>query len=336
MLGKRKVEEVSFADFVVQNKSDKWEKHWLKKADDLIDWRPFEKRLNKLYPSNEGRPSWEPLLLFKALLLSKWYNLSDRQLEEALEFRIDFCRFTGLTLDRSAPDYTTFSVFRKRIQPIWDKLLSIITRQLEKYGYAVQDCISVDASLIEAHQKPKKRDDKDQDGDSDASWRGFPKKELRTKDGGKEIARRPALFGYKLNMACTFDNQFISGFSLCKASEHETHHLMEFVNKDTKAVYADKGYSGKEEEIVSSGVRSFIQRKATRGNALTRKEINRNIRIGKKRKLIEAIFGTLKHHHHWRKTKYIGLERNSLAMAIQAISWNIKKLIGFEYQVVWN
>ena len=56
---------------------------------------------------NEGRPAWDPLALLRCLLLAEWNGLSDRQLEEVLEFRIDFKKFAGMDLDQAPPDATT-------------------------------------------------------------------------------------------------------------------------------------------------------------------------------------------------------------------------------------
>ena len=218
MLKKSDNEQISFADFSIKHKEKRWNSHWLKKVDDLINWKPFEKRLNKLYSKCEGRPAWEPILLFKCLLLSKWYTLSDRQLEEAMEFRIDFCKFVGLSLEKNAPDATTFSIFRQRIERLWKKFMSILNRQLEGYGYKIEEAISVDATLVEAHKKPT---GKDKDGDDEASWRGFPQKKIEKSDGTVEIARRSALYCYKINLACSVKEGFISNIHhACLSQEH--------------------------------------------------------------------------------------------------------------------
>jgi transposase, IS5 family len=60
-----------------------------------VKWYRFEKLLRKLEPEAAGRPPFEPLMMFKALLLQQWYALSDAQLEEALNDRVSFrsCRF---------------------------------------------------------------------------------------------------------------------------------------------------------------------------------------------------------------------------------------------------
>ena len=48
------------------------------------------------------------------LLLSNGMGLSDRQLEGAMEFRLDFARFVGLKLESAIPDAASYRVFRSR------------------------------------------------------------------------------------------------------------------------------------------------------------------------------------------------------------------------------
>src|SRR6185312_86029 len=67
----------------------------------------FEKLLGRLKPEGAGRPPFDPLLMFKALLLQQWYHLSDAELEEALNDRMSFRRFLGLSLEDASPDHTT-------------------------------------------------------------------------------------------------------------------------------------------------------------------------------------------------------------------------------------
>jgi len=61
------------------------------------------------------------------------------QLEEAIEFRIDFRKFVGLGFEEEAPDSTTFSVFRERILPVHDKLFKILNELLEEAGYQIKE-----------------------------------------------------------------------------------------------------------------------------------------------------------------------------------------------------
>ena len=48
----------------------------LGKLETLIAWDPVSRLLAPLYSATKGEPAWPPLAMFKALLLSIWYDLS--------------------------------------------------------------------------------------------------------------------------------------------------------------------------------------------------------------------------------------------------------------------
>ena len=68
----------------------------------LIDWNRVAVLLDPLYPAAKGEPAWPPLAMFKALLLSIWYDLSDVKLGEALDDRAFFRRFCGFSATEAA------------------------------------------------------------------------------------------------------------------------------------------------------------------------------------------------------------------------------------------
>jgi transposase, IS5 family len=67
-----------------------------------VKWYRFDKLLGRLKPEGAGRPPYDALIMFKALLLQQWYALSDAALEEALNDRVSFRRFLGLSLEADA------------------------------------------------------------------------------------------------------------------------------------------------------------------------------------------------------------------------------------------
>jgi transposase, IS5 family len=56
----------------------------------LIDWDRLAGILGQVHASTKGEPAWPPLAMFKALLLSVWYDLSDVKLAEVLDDRASF------------------------------------------------------------------------------------------------------------------------------------------------------------------------------------------------------------------------------------------------------
>jgi len=127
----------------------------LDKVSELVDWTPIENILNDICSSRRGPKSYPPVTLFKALLIQTWYNLSDYQLEEAIDDRLSCRRFVGLRSSDSVPDHSTFSVFRSRLREtqLIEKVLEEVNRQLESQGQIVRKDTIVDATLLEAAVK---------------------------------------------------------------------------------------------------------------------------------------------------------------------------------------
>ena len=87
--------------------------------DRAIDWSRIEEILLSHYTigkSAEGADAYPPLLLYKCLLIQKWFKIhSDPELETQINDRISFKKFLKLSLDVPSPDHSTFSRFRSRL-----------------------------------------------------------------------------------------------------------------------------------------------------------------------------------------------------------------------------
>jgi len=84
----------------------------------LIDWASVAALLEPLYSASKGKPAWPPLAMFKALLLSIWYDLSDVKLAEALEDRASFRRFCGFRERKRHPSGQRSCAFERSWSPI--------------------------------------------------------------------------------------------------------------------------------------------------------------------------------------------------------------------------
>ena len=73
----------------------------LGELDALIDWAEVDRHLAPIYAAAKGERAWPPLLLFKALLLAVWYDLSDVKLAEALDDRASFRRISRVRRPRA-------------------------------------------------------------------------------------------------------------------------------------------------------------------------------------------------------------------------------------------
>ena len=102
-----------------------------------IDWSPISFFLNKKYyrgKSELGRQAYQPLLLFKMILLQTWYNLSDQEVENQLNDRFSFIQFCGLGMHDKSPDSSSIERFRGFLVKanLLERLLKKFNKQLEK------------------------------------------------------------------------------------------------------------------------------------------------------------------------------------------------------------
>ena len=107
----------------------------------LVDFEIFRKRLAKALRRSDrskgGRPPYDPVLMFKVLVLQALYNLSDDQTEFQIRDRLSFMRFLGLGLEDRAPDAKTIWLFREQLvrTRAIDTLFDRFDRELEAHGY---------------------------------------------------------------------------------------------------------------------------------------------------------------------------------------------------------
>ena len=85
----------------------------MEKLDKAIDWSRVGAILTNHYTvgtSGEGADAYPPLLLFKCMLLQKWFHIdSDPELENQINDRWSFKKFLHLPLSKPSPDHSTFS-----------------------------------------------------------------------------------------------------------------------------------------------------------------------------------------------------------------------------------
>src|ERR1700677_2479943 len=129
------------------------ENHLLRLVDKHIDFGFVRERLKDSY-SETGRPSIDPELLMRLLLIGYLYGVSsERKLVEELRMHLAWRWFTGLTFDQEVPNHSTFSKNRHgRFQEsnIFEQLFHEIVAQCVACGLVKGDHLSVDGSFIQA------------------------------------------------------------------------------------------------------------------------------------------------------------------------------------------
>ncbi len=65
--------------------------------------------------SKGGRPPFDPVSMFKALILQAQHNLSDAKMEFMIRDRLSWMRFLGFALGSATPDENTIRLFRNKL-----------------------------------------------------------------------------------------------------------------------------------------------------------------------------------------------------------------------------
>jgi len=130
---------------------------FLKELDSIIDFEKLRPILNKngIAKSNvAGAPAYDNVLMFRVLLLQKYYNLSDQATEDALYVNLLYIRFVGLSLEDSVPDESTICRFRNSLlkNRLYDKLFDSVNKQLETKNLIAKTgkSVLIDATLIKS------------------------------------------------------------------------------------------------------------------------------------------------------------------------------------------
>ena len=304
------------ADYVAAQRKHK--DCFLDEIDRLIDWKPLEKVLrNKLkrVANAVGNPAYPPLLMFKILLLQRWYNLSDMAVEEALCDRLSFVRFVGLSLDHDeVPDATTICRFRQSlvVRTILKRLLDKLNHQLERQELLVREGIIVDASVVSSACRPLKvldvlpedREENSDDApdviinysdDADAAW---------LRKGNR------AYYGYNIHATTNSRDGFVLGGHATPANRS-----MGYSSQLNRYVFQVLGLSG------------GIMHKAARNPELTPAERAANRQVSSVRLKMERAFGTIKRGYGFFRARYLGLAKVELEFLLYAMAFNLKKAV---------
>ena len=177
----------------------------LVEIDAVVPWEEFRPTLERVWrkpeaerKSRAGRKPMGAVLMFKTLVLSALYNLSDDQIEYQVRDRLSFMRFLGLGLEDRVPDAKTVWLYREGLAQagLVDELFRQFDGYLSRQGYIARGGQILDASIVPV---PKNRNTREENkiiksGEEPEHWKGKPAKRSQkdvdarwTKKHGKAI-----------------------------------------------------------------------------------------------------------------------------------------------------
>lgn len=333
----------------------------LEKLNAVVPWEVFRKPLAKALKRSDGakggRPPYDPVLMFKVLVLQALYNLSDDQAEFMIQDRLSFMRFLGLGLSDRVPDAKTIWLFREHLAQARavENLFARFDKHLAKSGYLAMGGQIVDATIVAA---PKQRNTEGEKADIKAGkipedWTEQPAK-LRQKDrdarwtvkfskakaneAGKTKQRDIAVpaFGYKNHASIDRRHGFIRGWNVTSASAYDGAQLRNVLDQSNtgSTVWADTAYRSKKNEawLEKNGYFSDIHHKKPKGRPMSEPTARANGRRSKVRAFVEHVFA----HQKARMglfVRTIGLARATTKIGMANLAYNLTRYIWHEGRV---
>ncbi len=313
------------------------------KVDKIIDWSKIDKLLKIHYKKNKdaaGNPAYPPLQMFKILLVQRWENLSDPQMEFALQDRLSVIKFVGFSISDSVPDHSTINRFRNELcrLKLYEKLLKALNEQLESKGFKVRERREkvIDVTVVKSSRRPRKvikgeivedRKEEGSSSDSDSSsvveYSGD--KEARWLKKGNEY-----YYGHKASTIVDSEGYFEGGKTF-PANESDVGKLEETVEEvellPGDELYGDKGFASNSnrEYLLKNGIIDKIMHKKPKGREMHWLLKLWNKSISKTRYVVEQTFGLFKKHLGFDRFRYVGREKNDMELYLVGIAHNLKK-----------
>jgi IS5 family transposase len=299
-----------------------------------------------------GRPPFDPVMMFKILVIQAANNLSDERTEFLINDRLSFMRFLGLALSDRVPDARTIWLFREKltkagaIQALFDRF----DAALRANGYIAMSGQIVDASLIAA---PKQRNTDDEkkaikegrvpDGwkdkpaklrqkDRDARWTVKFSKAKERSDGTKPpVDIAIPTFGYQNHVSIDRGFGLIRKWAATDAAAYEGARLRDgLLDKTNTAsgVWADTAYRSAVNEayLEKNGFVSRIHRKKPKGRPMAETTRRANALKSKVRSRVEHVFAAQKDRMDLF-VRTIGIARATTKIGMANLVYNIKRML---------
>jgi len=303
-------------------------------------------------PRNKGgRPPFDPVLMFKILVLQALYSLSDEATELQIKDRLSFQRFLGVELEGTVPDATTVWLFRERLvkAKAIDRLFARFDAVLKDRGYLAMGGQIIDATVVPA---PKQRNTQEEkiaikegripeewkpakirQKDRDARW-SIKYTKAKVREGADPKAAKPVdlaipMFGYKNHIGIDRVHGLIRTWDASAANAHDGARLPDLISKENTAsgVWADTAYrSKKNEAFLARGMfTSNIHQKRLPRRPLPERIARANAKRSKVRAAVEHVFAGQK-HRMGLVVRTVGIASARIKIGMANLVYNFQRL----------
>lgn len=310
----------------------------LEKLNKGVDFELFrsllEEKLTSQAKGKGGRPPYDYILMFKVLILQRYYNLSDDQVEYQINDRMSFMRFLNLSIADDVPDSKTIWHFKERLTDleVIEPLFHLFLEELEKLGLIVNEGKIVDASFVEVPRQRNSREENKQikEGKTPGSFEGNPyKKAQKDTDARWTKKNNTNYFGYKNHVKTDAKSKLITKYKVTDASVHDSQAIDQLLDEKDKGedFYADSAYGGtkQKETIREKGMINQVCEKGYRNKPLTEEQKAGNREKSRVRSRVEHVFGFMEGSMNGMYLYNIGKKRIEAAIGLMNLTYNMHR-----------
>ncbi len=302
-----------------------------------LDFEMFRESLeNKLLNTNKknnaGAKPYDLVLLFKILILQRYYGLGDRQVEYQILDRTSFKTFLGLATGDKVPDEKTVWSFRERITKtgLVEELFEQFISFLEEKELILNQGQMIDASFTVAprQRNTPEENKKIKNAEGDDLWNDKPnKKKHKDIDARWTKKNGETFYGYKNHAKVDTKSKFINKYAVTDASVHDSQVLDDLLDEKDKGqeLHADSAYTGEEQDktIAKYELKNKVHEKGYRNKPLTEKQKANNTKKSKVRARVEHVFGFMEQSMKGLVLKSVGIIRATGIIGLINLTYNL-------------
>jgi len=315
----------------------------LERISKVIDFELFrnlieEKLLNKDKKNNAGAKPYDVIMMFKILILQRYYGLGDKQVEYQILDRLSFKKFLGLESGDKVPDEKTIWLFRENLtkKGVIELLFKQFIGFLESKNLIFNEGKLIDASFTVAPRQRNTREENEKikKGEGNDLWNDQPNKKKHkdidarwTKKNGEKY------YGYKNHTKVDTKSKFIDKYAVTDASVHDSQPLNDLLTEKDKGqdLHADSAYTGEDQKkmINKYEMNNKVHEKGYRNNPLTDEQKKQNREKSRIRARVEHVFGFMEQSMNGLIVKSVGIDRAKGIIGLINLTYNL-----FRYEQV--
>lgn len=283
-----------------------------------------------------GRRPYDYVMMFRILILQRFYNLSDDQVEYQINDRMSFMRFLNLTIADDIADSKTVWHFREQLVDleITEELFNLFLGELEKLQLVINEGKIVDASFVEVPRQRNSRDDNKaiKEGKIPAGIQENPnRKAQKDTDARWTQKNKVNYFGYKNHVKTDVKSKIITKYKVTDASVHDSEPMEDLLDEKDKGenFYADSAYSGEplQKLIADKQMHNRVCEKGYRNKPLTEEQKQNNTTKSTIRSRVEHIFGFMEMSMQGMYVNNIGIKRITAIIGLMNLTYNMFRKI---------